>query len=72
MRALVKKSWLKPGFIGNFAGAIVSMRATSALACESVTPGFNLATPWQQKLIRRMSARFIRKGTSSEKGRSMN
>ena len=35
----------EPGGSGNFSISIGSMRATSAFACSSVTPGFNRATP---------------------------
>ena len=52
MRASANTFGLKPGFTANFAGAMGSMRATSALAWASVTPGLSLAMPWQQKLIR--------------------
>lgn len=59
-------SALKPGFTGNFKGASASMRATSALAWASVTPGLSLAIPSQQKLTRLISARLNRKGATSE------
>jgi hypothetical protein len=72
MWAAVNASPLKPGFIANFAGAMGSMRAISAFACASVTPGLSLATPWQQKLIRRTFARLSRRDASSAIFRSMN
>jgi hypothetical protein len=66
MRASVYCARLKLGLMGNFVGAISSIRPRSALACASVTPGLSLAMPWQQKLNRRTSARLNRKGSSAE------
>jgi hypothetical protein len=72
MRAAVNASLRRPGFIGNFAEAMGSIRAISAFACAIVTPGLSLATPPQQKPIRRTLPRFSRIGASNEILRSMN
>jgi hypothetical protein len=41
------------------------IRATSALACARVTPGFSRAMPWKLKLPRTTLLRSNRKGSNS-------
>ena len=70
MRAAVNASLGRPGFMGNFAAAMGSIRLMSAFACARLTPGLSLAMPPQQKPIRRVVARFSRSGASNEMLRS--